>query len=460
MTPEQETVLQRLIHAAQGEALFRPSSASGWIACAGRVQLSALAPRGERRSSYADEGTAAHIVFNQALTGERQPDEWTDRQVKINDMTGVFVDEEMVEAITWCVDQVADLMGDDPGTEMFLEHPLTLSALDPSDPLLAQNRGTGDVVLVNRFKRWLKIIDLKYGKGVMVVSDSPQLLNYALMGLVTWGTDGGWESIESVVLQPRASGTAPDFEDERRTIKDGGRFKQLRLKPDELLIDFISTAISAMEASLQPNPPLVTGDHCRWCPARSYVIDGTVQICPAVQEQALAIADDSHASPPALATVMSMLKPIPKMPDLPLPNRLSGADLATILERRVVYDAWIDACEQAAARLLEIGGLVPGWTLRARSGHRKFKDIKTAIRVLKAKAGLKPEDFMTEPTLRSPAQVEKITSPSKRGLFDPLAKDTLVERPQGALQLVRLKGDEIAQATTTAALMAIPKEAR
>jgi hypothetical protein len=239
MTPEQDAVLQRLVAASGGSALFRPSSASGWLKCHGRIQLSALAPRDNRRSSYADEGTAAHIVFNQALAGERQPNEWTDRMVKVDDMTGVFVDEEMTEAIEWCVQQVERLMLGDPNVELFLEHRLTLGALDPTDLLLAQNRGTADVVLVNRVDRWLKIIDLKYGKGVMVAGDSPQLLDYGLMGLVTWGVDGGWTSVESVVLQPRAA-----YEHER--------YKAIALSPDDLLIDFLGQVGTAMEAALLP----------------------------------------------------------------------------------------------------------------------------------------------------------------------------------------------------------------
>jgi hypothetical protein len=162
-----------------------------------------------------------------------------------------------------------------------------------------------------------------------------------------------------------------------------------------------------------------------------------------------------HAAPSALATVASRLTPIPPVPSLPEPRSLSGADIATILERRVVYDAWIESIEQAASRLLEIGGSVPGWGLRSRSGHRKFKDTEAALKELKSAGGLTDVQLMTEPKLRSPAQIEKILSPSKKKLLEPL-----VERPQGAPQLVRLTGNEVAQAATTVALQAIPQEAR
>ena len=439
MTPDQHAVLQRLLAASNGDALFRPSSASGWLKCHGRIQLSALAPRDTRRSAYADEGTAAHVVLNSALSGDRQPNEWADRMVRIDDLTGVFVDEEMVESIDWCVDKVLDLMGDDPETELFLEYKLTLAALDPEDPLLAQNRGTADVVLVNRPKQWLKIIDLKYGKGVMVAGDSPQLLDYGLMGLVTWGVDGGWESVESVILQPRA---AAEHE----------RYKAVQLSPDELLMVFLGTVVGAMEAALEPDPPLLVGEHCRWCPARP--------VCPALREQALAIGGDAHAEPTALVRVSSMLTPIPPMPHLPEPRSLSGSDLATILDRRAIYDAWIESVEQAASRLLDIGGSVPGWGLRSRSGHRKFKDIDAAMVVLQSEGGLKPAQFMTEPKLRSPAQIEKILSPSKRGLLDAAAANSLVEKPQGAPQLVRLTAADQVRTDVKAMLSPVAMEAR
>jgi Protein of unknown function (DUF2800) len=439
MTPEQSAILQRLLNVSKGDALFRPSSASGWLKCHGRVQLSALAPKGERRSAYADEGTAAHIVLNEALSGQRQPHEWTDRMVRIDDLTGVFVDEEMAESIEWCVDRVIDLMGDDPGTELFLEYRLTLAALDPTDPLLAQNRGTADVILVNRPKRSLKIIDLKYGKGVMVAGDSPQLLDYGLMGLVTWGVDGGWESVESVILQPRA---AAEHE----------RYKAVALSPDDLLMTFLGTVVGAMEAALEPDPPLLVGDHCRWCPARP--------VCPALREQALAIGGDAHAAPTALARVSSMLTPIPPMPSLAEPRSLSGSDLATILDRRAIYDSWIESVEQAASRLLDIGGVVPGWGLRSRSGHRKFKDLDEAMRVLSTEGGLTAAQFMTEPKLRSPRQIEKILSPSKRSLLDAAAANSLVETPRGAPQLVRLTSADQVRTDVKAMLSPVAMEAR
>jgi hypothetical protein len=450
MTPDQLAMLQHLIATSGGDAIFRPSSASGWMACHGRVQLSAKVPRGGRSSSYAQEGTAAHIVFNQALSSERQPSEWTDRMVRIDDMTGVFVDEEMVECIDWCVDKVADLMGGDPDVEMFLEYKLSLEHLDPTDPLLQQNRGTGDVVLFNRAKRWLKIVDLKYGKGVPVPSDSPQLLDYGIMGLVTWDVSGGWESIESIVLQPRITTLGADYEDAKVTIKDGGRYKAVRLDPSVLLTDFLGRVVGAMEAALAPNPPLVTGDHCRWCPA--------TPICPAVRAAALSIADDAHGSPVTAMTVTALMGPIPPVPPLRDARTLSGADIATILDRRGVFNAWIESVEQMAARLVEVGGHVPGYGLRSRSGHRKFKDEAAATKVLTTTGGLKAEQLLTEPKLRSPAQIEKLLPPSKRKLVDANDKTSLVEKPEGALQLVRLKGDELLQSTKPK-LSALPVEA-
>ena len=58
--------------AFRGEALFRPSSIGRVIACPGSVALCAAARQsGHRRfsSKYAKEGSAAHVVAEQALEG-------------------------------------------------------------------------------------------------------------------------------------------------------------------------------------------------------------------------------------------------------------------------------------------------------------------------------------------------------------------------------------------------------
>ncbi len=436
-------MLAALREAYKGEALFRPSSISRLIGCPGSVQLIARSPRDTRKSSiYATEGTIAHQVAQDALTGKRQPEEWVDRIIEVpgpdggkwvpqhdGKKAGWLVDAEMAEAVGVYIDEVAKRWT--PDTLQYVEHALTLGALDPTDPIFAENRGTADAVLADAKRGRLTIVDLKYGKGVMVAGDSPQLKNYALMGLIAFGINGGWREVETVVVQPRAT-------DERQ------RIKAVSHDPTDLLTDFLGRLGEAMHHSLDPDPPLnpdPTGAWCRWCPAKA--------TCPALQREATDLARDAFATMPPL-NARSDLGALPPAvyvgtPDQPQPAAtppkgtivlppatvLDPGDIATILQRRPLWEAWITSVEERASSLLEAGVAVPGWKLVRRTGNRRWKDKETAPDALRA-MGVNTSAMYTDPELRSPAQIEKLLPKEKKG-----AIEDLVERPEGALTLVK-----------------------
>jgi len=448
--------LAALKEAFKGEALFRPSSIGRNIACPGSVSLCALARQaGHRRfsSKYALEGSAAHVVAEQALKGVRQPDEWADQMVRLDDggMHGHFVDEEMVDAVGEYIDDVrVELTADD---ELFVEHRMSLSPLDPSDPILAENRGTGDAVILNRKQRRARIKDLKYGKGVMVSGDSPQLKNYAIQTIIMH-PETIWDEVELVVIQPRAV-------DERQ------RRKSFTFDPAALMADFLGELLQAMDAALRPDPPLRTGPHCRWCDAKD------AGICPAIRAEALAVGRDSFEVLPSL-TAASRMGPIPDVVHLgtigePRPKGPPGAavslppaavmgaaDVATVLDRLHLFEIWASSVKERACSLIEAGVTVPGWMLSARTGHRRFitdearlkavaKDLEEThgIAVKRSPDGLIVEDLLraiglksvemyTAPKLLSPAQVEKKLRKGAKALLEPL-----VERPLGEPTLMR-----------------------
>lgn len=411
MNQHQTAVFNDLLKAYKGEALFRPSSASRILNCPASVYLGAKAPRDRRSSKYAQEGTAAHTVLEQALSGERQPDEWTDRAVSVdNGAASVIVTDEMTDAIQAAVVEVRERINED--TEMFLEHFLSLQPIDPDNPLLAENRGTADVVLVDKRRRKLTIMDLKYGVGVMVAGDSPQLLDYALMGLINFQVEGGWAEVEVVVLQPRAR-------------NEWERVKAHTFSPDDLLMDFVGRLVGAMEASLDPSTPLnvdPTGGWCRWCPAKT--------ICPALQAAGLA-ATGADIMVSAALSATSPMPPIPKNPPaLPDPNSMSGDDLATVLDRKKVWEAWIEAVEERALHVKQQGTPVGNYEVAQRLGNRTWKNPQEAEAIIRTQLGVSILDMYPEPKLKSPAQMEKLIEKSKRN-----ALDDLVERPLGDLYL-------------------------
>ena len=203
MTPQKLALLRELIDANGGEALFRPSSADRLIGCPGSIVLNARLPKVVKVSTPAQlEGSAAHKVAEESLKGIRAPEEWLGRDIRIDTGESFRVDEEMVDSVALYVDEIVSRESD--ATVRLIEQRMTLSVLDPTDPLMAENRGTGDCVVIDPAARKLSIVDLKYGKGVMVAGDSPQVRNYALMAMLANNVQGGWAEIETVIVQPRA----------------------------------------------------------------------------------------------------------------------------------------------------------------------------------------------------------------------------------------------------------------
>jgi len=444
MNPIQQKVFADLIATlpvdrfGNRDALFRPSSIDRVIGCVGSTALCARIPKVPQRSTPAQlEGSAAHKMAEEALKGIRQPVEYADRQIRLNDIDGWFVDEEMVNGVEAYVAEVYD--GMEPGAELFVEEKLSLAQLDPSDPLFGENRGTGDAVILNRKRRRVSIKDLKYGKGVMVPGDAPQLKNYALLALVRFGFD--WDEVETCVVQPRA-------------FREAERVKSVIFHPMDLMNEFLPLLAGAMHAALNPNAPLTPSEkNCMWCPARD--------LCPAVRDQALHLARDAFAhaathtaSSPQVVTPAVMVgtveNPNPKATGnaavLPSPLALDPADIATLLDRFDTYDMFVKAVKARAAQMLQAGINIPGWTMESRAGNRRYKTFDTipdVFQALGAKApdiqsllralGVQTAEMFTDPKIKSPAQIEKLIKKKElRGLIE-----ELVERPMGEPQLMR-----------------------
>lgn len=430
---ERAGMLAALRSANNGDAVFRPSSATRWLLCTGSTQLAASAPKERRSSAYAREGTAAHFVAQQALEGIRQPDEWSDRMVQLDDkgLDGWFVDEEMVEKVGFYLDEINDRMTSE--TIAFTEHKMSLGPIDPSDSLFNEVRGTGDRIHVLPRKK-VTIIDLKYGRGVPVAANSPQLKTYGIMALVNFQEYGPFDEIEMVIVQPRL-------------INESDWVKPVTFDPGMLMTEFLGEVAVGLEAALEPGAPLIPGEHCRWCPAKT--------ICPAIRQRSLAIAQNLFGPidqiPVTAATAIAPMPEVVLQGDvvppgaivLPKISELDPGEISTILERRALFETWIEGVEKRAVDLLELGTKIPGWKLVQRTGNRRWKEEEGVIAdKLRKEGGVKVGDMYTTPKLRSPSQMEKLLSKDKRSLVDPL-----VERPPGAHTLVR-DGDKRAAITS------------
>ena len=132
------------------------------------------------------------------------------------------------------------------------------------------------------------------------------------------------------------------------------------------------------------DPPLNTGDHCKFCPAKA--------ICPAINGELgglLVIAEDT------------------------------AADLASTLDKIAAIEPWLKGIKQDAHTLMEDGGKIPGWKLVAKRKIRKWAqgDGDTAVKLISL--GLSSTDAWKQ-TLVSPAQAEKLLDKEQHDKLDKL----------------------------------------
>lgn len=404
-----DTLAMSDYHGDDMDAVFRPSAADRWITCPGSVAL-CKGLKGRPVGRAAHEGTAAHSVLETAIKGGPTPEEMVDRRIPVDGAPEpILVDAEMADSVNLFLAELEKRRGQ---AEVHSEYWMSMQPF-ADDPLLGTCSGTADVVILDRAARRVTIMDLKYGKGVPVSGDAPQLKVYALLALLNFPLEGGWLEVETVVIQPRLP-----HEDDRVKAFTFDAVK---------IYEFGIKAYLAMQAAMNSNAPLVSSEKgCRWCPAKD--------ICPALAREALQIAKGIFG--PAPTEIVTAASPQPAVAldtsILPDPVGLTPEQLAHVLDRRAVWETWITAVEQRAVSVLEASpGSVPGWKLVRRSGNRKWTDEDAAVAALRA-AGVKTADIYTDPKLKSPAQIEKVMPKACHSVIE-----GLVSRPEGATTLVR-----------------------
>ncbi len=315
------------------------SSYSRWGTCPASVRLSKDMPN--TSSAYAAEGTKAHELAEKILLS------------KFVDYSEI--EDEMLQAVMVYVDYVreesreADYLGIEERFELTELHPDLF--------------GTADAVIYK--DKTLIVADLKFGQGLAVeVENNKQLQFYALGALMK--TKFPCSHVEMVIVQPRC-------------FHSDGPIRKWKIPVIDLL-DFSADLVDAALRTEDPNAVVVSGDHCRFCPA--------APVCPTLQETALTTAQEEFA--PAYTYD---------------PEKLSD-----VLNKIPAIEAWAKSVKEFAYREAQAGRILPGFKLVPRRANRKWSDEKRAEEFLLLELGLDYLEAHTEPKLRSPAQIEALLS--------------------------------------------------
>lgn len=365
-------------------ALLAPSSAARWLNCTGSVAAEVAAEVGDTSSSFAREGSAAHVLGERVLTyadDGRRAEFWRGETIGIeyqedgvDKIDEYIVDDEMIDNVQVYANQVLR----EPG-ELLVEVTFDLSEVFG----VPKQFGTGDAVVLDHENKRLYVGDLKYGRGVIVFAkDNDQLYSYAAGALLEYDILADWETVTVAIHQPRLH----HYDEHTLSVDELRVWMLCAQKQAQFAVSLIGESPEEIELHKTAGEK-----QCMWCPfARD---DRRGQ--PLCKTQALWVHETVYEGFTNLQTEPTTMKDT---------TTVTGEELGKILQRADAIGKWLKAIRAEATRRAQaIPGSVPGWKMvQGKMGNRKFSSDAEAEKIMKA-ARIKSDDMYTRKLLTFPA---------------------------------------------------------
>ena len=349
--------------------LFSPSASARLLTCPGSAKASEGIP--DQESLFAAEGHDAHALAEIRLC-ERLGLQTNE---KIDDLT--FYNREMEDYISdyvsYVLEKVASIKKDCPDAIVLIEQKVAAVRYDES------LFGSTDVAIIA--DKVLTIIDLKYGRGVLVnAKENTQEMCYGLCAMETFGNLYDIEDINLCIFQPRLSNVS----EWSLTVKELYKWADEILKP----------GIEKIRAGSEEFHP---SRHCVFCKAKP--------LCKALRDQNLELA--KHEFRPAFL--------------------MDDSEIEEVLDKADDFVNWINSVKEFALEDAMKGKKYDHYKLVEGRSNRKYIDETKVINVVK-EAGYNPY----EEKLLS---VTGMQSRLGKARFEELLGN-LVVKPRGKLTLV------------------------
>jgi hypothetical protein len=363
-------------------AVLSASASKRWLTCTPSARLEATLPELKRSSGsfdYSQEGTMAHSLAEAKLRhhyGQISHEEMS-RETEIIKATPYY-NKEFEEYVDNYVLYVRSQIGDG-------DRPLFEQRVDYSD-WAPDGFGTADVVVLSQHK--VRVIDLKFGKGIPVeAKDNSQLRLYAL---------GAWskfkdeypeiKDVEYTIVQPRLDSITTDGTSIARLVDWANYFVKPKAK-------------KAWAGSGE----FVAGDHCQFCRAKA--------VCRARSDFVNEIASLEFREPALL----------------------SDEEIEVAFSRSGQLRSYVADLENYFTERAINQGVTPrGYKLVPTKTHRRISDEPLVAKILLDK-GYKEEEIMEPASLKSIAKLEKL---GKKGYMSDLLS-AFVVKPEGTPKLVK-----------------------
>jgi len=340
-------------------AKYSPSAAHRWMMCPASVLLSLKAPQ-PKESIYAKEGTDAHSCLEEFLKGKRS---------NITKTKKKLLKDFPLDMVEYAMDAAMEIWAlAEDGGELVFETKFHM------DHISKDFSGTVDAAIVDVYGT-LKIIDFKYGAGFLVSpEENAQMIAYAVG--VAYKYDYDFKDVELVIIQPRAN--TEDGETTRKWKTDIDTIKAWEMRFKDGIL------------ACEKGKDFSAGEWCKFCPAKI--------ICPEISDTAMKTAQIDFAP-------QTMVKKgVVKEPKLLEISSIQNDLLPEILIALPKIEDWIDAVKTHAFDSLLQGAKISGFKLVEKRGTRKWSNAEVASELARESFGV---TAFTEPTLKSPAQLEK-----------------------------------------------------
>ncbi len=220
-------------------ALLSASGAHRWMKCSPSARLEEHFE--DTTSSFAEEGTAAHDLaehkLKKAIKMRSKLPNSTYHSDEMDEMTDLYVE--------YCLGLIEKAKEEWQDLQILIEQKVDFSDYVPD------GFGTGDLVVVGTGT--LHVVDLKYGKGVVVSAErNPQMMLYALGALSMFEVLYDIDTVSMTIVQPRVD----NFSTYQMSVDDLKAWAKNELKPKAQMADAGQGEFCA-------------GDHCRFCKAKN-----------------------------------------------------------------------------------------------------------------------------------------------------------------------------------------------
>jgi len=356
-------------------------SASGsekWMTCTPSAKMEESFP--DEHSVFAAEGTFAHAVFESELLQflGRHYEDLNPADVEQYDSPALR--DHVMDAVRAVIERIKEAYKVCKDPKILIEQRLDFS------PWVPEGFGTGDAVIIT--DDLIEVMDLKYGKGIVV--DAINNSQMRLYGLGAYNEMAHLYNIKRVrmtILQPRLN----NYPVEEMSI--------------EKLLDWARDEVNPKaKLAWVGEGDLVAGDHCSSCFCRARFQ------CPERAKIAYDLAQQDFA--------------------LKEPRLLTIEQIATVLSKADIAIDWLNDVKTYALKQAERGEAIPGYKLVEGRSNRKYTDQDEVAQKL-IESGI-DEAVIYEKSLLGITAMEKVLG---KKLFAHLLEDLIV-KPIGKPTLV------------------------